>query len=291
MTFLRAENEIISKWNGNLFDPLVSICCTSYNHEAFIEDAVRGLLDQETDFSFEILIHDDASTDRTRQIIERYAESYPNIIKPMYQLENQFSKGLPPNLSYNIPRAKGKFIAFCEGDDYWIDNRKLQIQVNKMIDNKTLSGCFHRVNYLIGDTFSGHYYAQPRRPLLYSKDIILWHYIPTAAIMWRKGHLISIIEETPQLVGFPVGDIPISILMSQKGPVLFFDDIMAVYRKNLNSLTHNKQHLKTARNRMTVMYFRLLFLVKPNDYIFLLYKIARLVFGRFKFKIKHKNGS
>ena len=91
MTFLRAENEIISKWNGNLFDPLVSICCTSYNHEAFIEDAVRGLLDQETDFSFEILIHDDASTDRTRQIIERYAESYPNIIKPMYQLENQFS--------------------------------------------------------------------------------------------------------------------------------------------------------------------------------------------------------
>jgi glycosyltransferase involved in cell wall biosynthesis len=291
VTYLRAENEIISRWSGNLFDPLVSICCISYNHESFIEDAVKGFLAQETDFPFEILIHDDASTDSTRQIIKKYAENYPNIIKPMYQLENQFSNGLLPNVSFNIPRAKGKFITFCEGDDYWLDSRKLQIQVKKMIDNKTLSGCFHRVHYLIGDIFSGHYYAQPRRPLLNSRDIILKHSIPTSAIMWRKEMLLSVIEETPQLTRFPVGDIPISILMSQKGPVLFFDNIMAVYRKNPNSLTHNKRHLKTARNRMTVMYFKLLFLVKPYDYIYLVYKIARLVFGRFKFKLKHMKSS
>ena len=107
VTYLRAENEIISRWSGNLFDPLVSICCISYNHESFIEDAVKGFLAQETDFPFEILIHDDASTDSTRQIIKKYAENYPNIIKPMYQLENQFSKGLLPNVSFNIPRAKG----------------------------------------------------------------------------------------------------------------------------------------------------------------------------------------
>lgn len=260
----------------------MSICCTSFNHESYIEDALIGFLAQETNFPFEILIHDDASTDNTRQIIEMYAESYPKIIKPMYQFKNQFSKGLLPNLSFNIPRAKGQFISFCEGDDYWLDNRKLQIQVEIMLENISLSGCFHKVHYLIGDSFSGHYYDPPRRSVLNSRDIILKHYIPTAAVMWRKGALLSIVEKIPQLARFPVGDIPISILMSQKGPVLFFDSVMSVYRKNLNSLTHNDQHLKMARNRMTVMYLRLIYYVKPADYIWLIYKAARLVFGRFK---------
>ena len=85
---------------------------------------------QQTDFEFEVLINDDASTDGTVKIIEEYAANYPDIIRPIYQKENQYSKGVPMNRSFNFPRANGEFIATCEGDDYWTDPNKLQKQVN-----------------------------------------------------------------------------------------------------------------------------------------------------------------
>ena len=109
---------------------LVSICCITYNHEKYIRDAIEGFLMQKTDFPFEVLIHDDASTDGTADIIREYETKYPDIIKPIYQTENQYSKGIKISATYNYPRAKGKYIALCEGDDYWIDPYKLQKQVD-----------------------------------------------------------------------------------------------------------------------------------------------------------------
>ena len=110
---------------------MVSICCITYNQEEYIRDALDGFLSQETDFSYEVLIHDDASTDGTADIIREYARQYPEIIKPILQTENQYAKGLT-NVSgtYNFPRAKGRYIAMCEGDDYWTDPHKLQRQRN-----------------------------------------------------------------------------------------------------------------------------------------------------------------
>ena len=110
--------------------PLVSVLCMTYNHENFIEDAINGFLIQETNFPFEVLIHDDASTDSTAKIIKKYEKKYPNIIKPIYQIKNQYSKGLCPLWEYLYPKAKGKYIAICEGDDYWTDPLKLQKQVD-----------------------------------------------------------------------------------------------------------------------------------------------------------------
>lgn len=116
-------------------EPLVSIICNTYNHENYIRDAIEGFLMQETDFPFEIIIHDDASTDKTADIVREYEKKYPDLIKPIYQTENQYSKGCKINSTFNFPRAKGKYIAFCEGDDFWVDPKKLSIQVNFLENN------------------------------------------------------------------------------------------------------------------------------------------------------------
>ncbi len=121
--------------------PLVSICCITYNHAPFIRQALDGFLMQKC-VDFEILIHDDCSTDGTTEIIREYAEKYPDIIKPLYETENQYSKGVWVD-GFNYRRAKGKYIAYCEGDDYWTDPLKLQKQVDFMESYPDYSVCFH----------------------------------------------------------------------------------------------------------------------------------------------------
>lgn len=132
--------------------PLVSICCITYNHAPFIRKCLDGFLMQETSFPYEILIHDDASTDGTDSIIKEYKLNYPNLIFPLYETENQYSKGFslsPSNMDikFNYSRAKGKYIAYCEGDDYWTDPLKLQKQIDFMESHPDYSVCFHRCQY------------------------------------------------------------------------------------------------------------------------------------------------
>ncbi len=109
--------------------PLLSIVCPAYNQEAFIAQTLDGFLSQQTSFSYEILVHDDASTDGTARIIAQYTERHPTIIRAFYQQTNQYSQGIPcvPNL---FAKARGRYIAYCEADDYWTDPRKLQLQVD-----------------------------------------------------------------------------------------------------------------------------------------------------------------
>lgn len=132
---LKQEKDIIENWkNYDLEKPLVSIICHAFNHENYVSEALDGFLMQETDFPFEIIIHEDASTDKTKNVIKEYELLYPNIVKPIYQTENQYSKwNIGANITY--PASKGKYIAMCEGDDYWIDNYKLQKQVDFLEKN------------------------------------------------------------------------------------------------------------------------------------------------------------
>lgn len=120
-------------------NPLVSISCITFNHAPYIRQCLDGFLMQQCDFDFEILIHDDASTDETQEIIKEYAVKYPEIIKPILQKENQYSKGRSISATYNWPRARGKYIALCEGDDYWTDPLKLQKQVDFLEANPEYS--------------------------------------------------------------------------------------------------------------------------------------------------------
>lgn len=129
MRDLRTQEEIMATWKGDPEKPVVSICCITYNHEPYIEDALEGFLIQETDFPFEILIHDDASTDRTADIIREYEAKYPKLIKPIYQVENQYSKGRRA-LGFFQGLSDAPYLAICEGDDYWLDPEKLQKQVD-----------------------------------------------------------------------------------------------------------------------------------------------------------------
>lgn len=126
--------------------PLVSISCTTYNHAPFIRQCLDGFVIQKTLFPFEILIHDDASTDGTQDIIAEYEKKYPDIIKPIYQQDNQYSKGIPIGVTFNFPRAHGKYIAMCEGDDYWTDPLKLQKQVDFLESHPDYVMCSHRFN-------------------------------------------------------------------------------------------------------------------------------------------------
>jgi len=145
------QQEITRRWQSSKGKSVVvSIICHCFNHEEFIEDALNGFLMQKTNFPWEVIVHDDASTDRSVDIIKEYAEQYPDIIKPIFQKENQFIKGIKPTF-FTFKAAKGDFFAFCEGDDYWIDENKLQVQADFLRSNPDIAICGHDAFILEGD--------------------------------------------------------------------------------------------------------------------------------------------
>ena len=121
--------------------PLVSVSTVTYNHAPFIRQCLDGILMQKTTFPIEMLIHDDASTDGTADIIREYEARYPDLIKAIYQTENQYSKGFPIERQLLFAPSRGKYIALCEGDDYWTDPLKLQKQVDFLEANPDYTIC------------------------------------------------------------------------------------------------------------------------------------------------------
>ena len=137
-------------------NPLVSISCITYNHAPFIRECFEGFLMQKTDFEFEILVHDDASNDGTAEIIKEYEQKYPHLFRVIYQTENQYSKGIRGMMArFNFPRARGKYIALCEGDDYWTDPYKLQKQVDFLEGNEDVVVSGHDA-YIINEKGENH---------------------------------------------------------------------------------------------------------------------------------------
>ncbi len=150
--FLSSPKKITEQDWDEQVAPLVSIDCRTYMHENYIRDAIEGFLMQQTTFKVEILIHEDASTDKTAGIIKEYETKYPKLIKPTYQVENQYKK-TPKTDKYIKPYPKkGKYIAKCEGDDYWTDPLKLQKQVEFMEKNPDYVMCYHKNQQKKGDT-------------------------------------------------------------------------------------------------------------------------------------------
>lgn len=131
---------------NNNIKPLVSIRCFVYNHEPYLRQCLDGFIMQNTNFAFEAIVHDDASTDNSAAIIREYAEKYPDIIKPIYEKENQYSKrdGSLRRIMNEAVHPEAKYIAFCEGDDYWTDIHKLQKQVDFLEINPEYVICSHR---------------------------------------------------------------------------------------------------------------------------------------------------
>lgn len=233
-------------------EPLVSILCTTFNHEKYIEECLAGFVMQNCNFAFEVIIHDDASSDKTPEIINKYYNEYPDIIKPILQIENQWSKGVRITTKYNLPRAKGKYIALCEGDDCWTSNNKLQLQVDFLEKNQKYSMSFHDVK--IASDFSSivKQFYKPQKDTLYFRDILFKHYIPTCSLVFRKSML-----EDPLPKWFDnaiVGDIPLELILANKGPAKYFNIPMGIYRKHSGGLTMDKSRAKLVRSGFINLY-------------------------------------
>lgn len=204
----------------------VSICCLAYNHGKYIRDALEGFVRQKTNFAFEVLIHDDASTDNTQAIIREYEERYPDIIKPIYQTENRYQRGLPVE-KLNYERALGKYIALCEGDDCWIDDNKLQIQYNFMEAHPDYSLCFHRAKCWNVDTNSEEHTFDHIEERDYTGTELFQKWtIPTASVLFRSEYVVNI----PSSNDFWAGDIVTWLTMSRYGRIRALSPIMSIYR-------------------------------------------------------------
>lgn len=232
------QEQIMQNWNSEI--PLVSISCITYNHEPYIAQTLDGFLMQKTDFPFEVLIHDDASTDRTADIIREYEAKFPKLIKPIYQKENQYSKGFTSvSATWNFPRAKGKYIALCEGDDYWIDENKLQMQVDFLENNPEYGMCFHDavvVNELENEVDSFSYHVIEKD---YSATELFENWVvPTASMLFKKEILCYKLADRKNFIA---GDIVLVEQACVYGKVHGFKKKMSVYRIQENGLTWSKE--------------------------------------------------
>ncbi len=210
---------------------LVSVICMAYNQEAYIRDALDGFVCQRTNFAFEVLVHDDASTDGTAGIIREYAERYPDLIRPVFQKENQYSKGIPISSTFLYPLIRGRYVAFCEGDDYWSDPLKLQRQVDAMEAHPELDSCACRALRLNGAEAAGFIAPKLKDSVLTAGEVILGggNYVATASLLCRKE---AYMEHTP-MRDVMVNDNVLQIQCSLRGGMLYLHECMAVYRVNV----------------------------------------------------------
>lgn len=220
--------------------PLVSVSCITYNHKKYIRDAIESFLMQRTDFPIEIIIHDDASTDGTTEIVKEYEGKYPNLIYPIFQKENQYSKGIKPLFEYVFPKTRGKYIALCEGDDYWIDSYKLQKQIKLLEENSEYSMCFHNAYIVWEGKKKKRKFCDCDKSLYNTIDLIEknW-FIPTQSIVYRKNDF-----EYKEWMNFVFGgDYVLQLFLSTKGDIYYIDEVMSVYRMHRKGLSESKMPL------------------------------------------------
>lgn len=210
---------------------MVSIICITYNQESYIRDALNGFVMQKTNFKFEVLIHDDASTDNTPGIIKEFEEKYPDIIKPIYQTENQYSKRVPIIKLFGVDRAKGKYIAYCEGDDYWTDELKLQKQFDVLESHPEVDICAHAANMVCADNTSEILKViSPVETdgILSAEEVILGEggFVATNSLMYRK----SLYDDQLPFWRSRGLDYALQIAGSLRGGMYFLAENMSDYR-------------------------------------------------------------
>lgn len=216
--------------------PLVVIRCITYNHEPYLRDALEGFVMQKTDFPFVAIVHDDASTDGTAKIIREYAEKFPDIILPIYETENQYSKrdeSLDRIMRAACDASDAKYYAWCEGDDYWIDPMKLQKQVEALEQNPEASGCYssfilvdessceiHNTSYEnnIKRSFTGNVFL----------ELLRGNFIQTCTFICRKDSFVKSthFEHCKWKI-----DYYIFLTVSVNGKLVFIPENTAAYRQ------------------------------------------------------------
>lgn len=259
--------------------PLVSISCTAYNHVQFIRQCLDGFVMQKATFHFEVLIHDDASMDGTQDIIREYEVKYPEIIKPIYQKVNQYSKGIPIGVTFNMPRAQGKYIAVCEGDDYWTDPYKLQKQVDFLESHPDYVMCSHRFDQYYEDR---HRLEKEKDDTFQGADYDLQNLIggkwftQTLTVMYRRSALDL---KRYERYGMSM-DIILFYELLKHGKGYCFPEAMGVYRYHnggvWSEVSQNQRRLVEFKARLAI------YNVEQSDMaaMFLLYQFAKAMSRR-----------
>lgn len=282
---------------------LVTVICLTYNHEKYIRECIDGFVMQKTNFAYEVIIHDDASTDNTAEIIKEYQQKYPDIIIPILQTENQYSKKVPIGKTFIYPRAKGKYIALCEGDDYWIDPYKLQKQVDILNEDNNYGLCYTKAkvynqnkrqfeNNLIGEKINGF------------DNLLIANKIPTLTTLYRKDLYYKYVNSIkPENKNWLMGDYPMWLWFSVNCKFVFLAEETAVYRQLENSASHFdniEKHIAFTNSTRDIRLFFLEYLKKEhlievvnNSYYrenlsFAEYKKLRQESLKCLFKIKNK---
>ncbi len=262
----KSEYDIMQNWARQYEAPIVTIRCITYNHERFIEKALDSFLMQKTNFPFEIIVHDDASQDSTANIIREYEKRYPTIMKPIYETENQYSKH-DGSLTKIVDSAiRGEYIAFCEGDDFWIDEYKLQRQYDFLKKNKMYGFCY---------TYSkGFEEAKKRfkigkqgRPFKSYEDLFVnGNKIPTQTIFIKTELYKHYIEDyKPYEKGWLMGDLPMFLWFAKHNEIIFQRKTTAVYRILRESAFHSENKKKIAKFEQSCRDVRLFLAKKYNE--------------------------
>lgn len=248
------EKEIMKNWQGDISEPVVSICCITYNHEKYIEEAIDSFLMQETDFPFEIVIGEDCSIDNTAKIVKIYSNKYPNIIKATIRTQNAGGMG-KNNFIETLFKCKGEYIAMCEGDDYWTDSTKLQKQVDFLKDNKKYMACYHNTGILrenknknnlelISNTIKDIFKIED-----FAKGKIYFH---TSSLIFRFNDKIKkkiITHYSHKTFGDPF----LSFLLASLGPIKYINRVMSVYRIHNNGLWSSLSREKQAISTLSIL--------------------------------------
>lgn len=228
--------------------PLVSIKCLVYNHEDFITECLEGFVMQKTNFRFEAIVHDDCSTDSSVEIIRKYAEKYPDIIIPVYEKENLYSKNDGSLARAVNPHLNGKYIAMCEGDDYWTDPHKLQKQIDFLESHSDYSMVFSSCRILNTENLACSFKGENIENREYSSQEIFEQWtIPTASVVYRNGILNDETLNHPER--FMYGDIAMFLECSHKGRIYGMRDPMTVYRIHGKGVSHDKNRYMEVQRR------------------------------------------
>lgn len=213
----------------------LSICCITYNHEKFIKETLDGFLKQKTDFIFEVLIIDDGSTDKNSEIIKAYESAYPDIIKATY---NPYNIGAEKSFVNILSQVRSKYVALCDGDDYWIDEHKLQKQVDFLENNKDYSICFHPV-LVTGDENHGSDYIFPKdkdNSKFNLENLVEANFIQTNSVVYKWSFDKNIKQFFPDDI-LP-GDWYLHLLHANTGKIGFLNEVMSIYRKHNAGIWH-----------------------------------------------------
>lgn len=226
--------------------PLVSISCLTFNHAPYLENCLNSFLQQKTNFSFEILIHDDASTDDTIAIINKFAAQYPDQIFPFIQPNNQYVEGVRGIMErFNFPRARGKYIALCEGDDFWTDPQKLQSQVDFLEANQDYSLVLNNVENLYEYNPEEHGYDfwkhQINADIDFDVDTENLIRNPMGALTSGSMFRMSCFKSNEKLKRAIGGEVKFWLLLSKYGKIRFRHQAMSKYRRQQNSISHSPQ--------------------------------------------------